>query len=137
MITIADLIQADTIKLIFPNSQGDNPIDMFDDPECIKSWMFYQYPAYQFNFSCQEIVVGLVKLTKNLFVLASVEEVLGKINVTEGKGYTSATVAQYDDYRGRLIIKYDNRGTQLKRDFKELAKDMEVYELLPKASRLF
>lgn len=137
MIRLDKLIKADTVKLIFPNDVGENPLDEFDKEENIKTWMFYQYPNYQFNFKEGEVVIGLVKLTKDLFVLASVEEVKEKINVIEGKGYNSITLPEYEDYRGRLIIKFENKATQLKRNFTEVCEDSEVYALLSQSEKVF
>jgi hypothetical protein len=113
--------------------------DVWDPIEFYKNGDFQtmlngQYHNYSKNKSYKEgqINIGLVRLKeKDQWLLFHIGLVTKDLNKFNGVGYEYQTLAQYEKYFGRLVLKYKNTSQNMVRLATSVMNQCEVHQILP------
>lgn len=110
-----------------------NPMEFFKDAD-FDTLLSGQYWNYRKNKSYKEgqITIGFIRLNeKDSWLLFHVGRVTKDLNRLDGVGYEYETLAEYEKYFGRLIIKFKNRSQAMIRLATSVIHQCEVHQILP------
>ncbi|WP_018143803.1 GIY-YIG nuclease family protein [Alloscardovia criceti] len=137
MIKLNDLLrlteeQASIAKVRFNKYNGyENPIDIFkSNPDLInKQWLYWRNTNGYFRVG--EIAICLVQISRDYWLLTTVDNVDNELGVYNGINYTGTPMNEHKGYFGRTIIKFHKSFQQSVRYFNSVADELEVSQILP------
>lgn len=81
-------------------------------------------------FKVGEIAMSLVQLSRNTWLLSTIKEVTRELGVTHGINYEGTEIEKYEQFYGRVIIKY-HKGEQAQvRRLSSIINELEVLQVL-------
>lgn len=94
--------------------------------------MYWNYEKKR-SFRSGQITVGFIPLKgrKNQYLLFHVGRIIKDLNILQGVGYEFETLAEYEKYFGRLIIRYKNKSQNMVRKAESVIEQCEVFQILP------
>ncbi|TXH59072.1 MAG: GIY-YIG nuclease family protein [Bacteroidia bacterium] len=114
--------------------QNWNPIELFKNGD-ISTMLKGQYWNYtkKKSYKAGQITIGLVKIKPNedLWLLFHIGKVTKDLNILNGIGYEYQSVAEYEKYVGRLVIKFKNKAQTMIRNAHSVIEDCYVSQILP------
>ena len=120
------------VKIKFNQSNGFvDPMEVFkQNPEEVNTqWLFWRNKSRYFNVG--QIAVCLLKLSYDTWLLTSIKKVTKELDVLEGINYEGVELPQYEQYYGRVIIKFKKSFMAQGRFYKDLHKELVVQQILP------
>ena len=138
-IKLNDILKLDNVSnvkirfnLMF--DQNWNPIELFKNGD-LSTMLKGQYWNYNKNksYKAGQITIGLVKIKPNedLWLLFHIGQVTKDLNILNGVGYEYQTVAAYEKFVGRLVIKFKNKAQTMIRNAHSVIEDCYVSQILP------
>jgi hypothetical protein len=127
---ILRLTDLENVKIRF-NKQNDgyDPIKLFKErSKRLYDGQFWNY-SYK-SFQEGQIVIGFVRIAKDKWLLFDISKITKDLNTYDSVGYEYETLAEYEKYFGRLVIKYHNTSQNLIRFAKSVIGECEVSEIL-------
>lgn len=95
-----------------------SPLDEYKlNPEVVNNdWFLYKPPSGKKYFNDGDIAMNFIPLEKNTWLLTSVKRIVKNLDVTNDIGYEAIVISEYEQYFGRLIIKFHKyfKGTVIK-----------------------
>lgn len=114
--------------------QNWNPIELFKNGD-IQVMLNGQYWNYNKNKSYKngQITVGLVKIkpNENNWLLFHIGKITKDLNIQNGVGYEYETLAEYEKYFGRIIVRFKNKSQNMVRRAESVLDDCEIAQILP------
>lgn len=110
-----------------------NPIELFENNE-EKTLLDGQYWNYSKRKSFVEgqTTVGFIKISSSTdeWLLFHIGRVTKDLNVQNGVGYEFETIAKYNKYCGRLVVRFKNKSQNMVRKAESVINECEVVKLL-------
>ena len=120
------------IRLNYPVDDY-NPVEAFrsGEHESLLKGQYWNYPKNR-SFKCGQITIGLLKLkTRDTWLLFHIGRITKDLNKFNDVGFEHESLAEYDKYCGRLIVRYKNQAQNLIKLATSMMKDCEVAQILP------
>lgn len=139
-IKLNDILRLDDIentKIRFLTGRDDygwDPLGAFkdNDLENLYSGMYWNYTNKSFQEGQTALGFARIESDGDLWLLFHVGKVTKDLNIFKsGPAYEYETLAKYEKYFGRLIIKYHNQSQQMIRIANTVIDECEVYKILP------
>lgn len=133
---ILKLDNLDNVKIRFNLMFRDNwnPIEIFknDASDILMEGQYWNYKTKK-SYKNGQITLGFIRINNsdNLWLLFHVGKIIKDLNILNGVGYEYETLAEYEKYFGRLIIKFKNKSQTMIRLAKSVINDCEVVQILP------
>lgn len=136
-ILLQDLLKLSTddsenAKIRFMQHNGaEEPMDVYiNNPELVNNrWLFWRTTQRYFNVG--QIALGLLKLSKDTWLLTTIKRVTEELNLTDGINYRGEEIDEYSSLFGRVIIKYKKRHTSQGVFYNGYADRLVVQQILP------
>ena len=129
LLQISDLSDL-KIRMLTTYSNTTNPLDFFrsNNKEELMKWLFWNYSKKSFKVG--ETVIGLLRLDGDRWLLFNISKVTKDLNTFSGPGFEYETVAQYQQYFGRVIVEYKNKAQTLIRKASGMLNDCTVAQII-------
>lgn len=112
---------------------GDwNPIEIFKDKNSqrLLDGHYWNYESKK-SYKEGQTTVGLIKIKGDLWLLFHIGRITKDLNILNGIGYEYETLADYEKYFGRVIVRYKNQSQTMIRLANSVINDCEVEQILP------
>ena len=120
------------LKLNINNGYADPLEEYKKDPNQINiNWILWHKKKRYFHTG--NIAICLLYLADDRWLLTTIKRIEKELDVTDAIGYEADEMKEYEQYFGRLIIKYHNAKRSIGRTYESLLNLLEVIELLPVA----
>lgn len=133
---ILNLRNLDKVKIRFNLmfEHNWNPIEIFKngDLHIMLNGHYWNYGNRK-SYKEGQITIGLVRIkpNENLWLLFHIGKITKDLNVLNNVGYEYEGLTEYQKYLGRLIVKFDNKATNMIRNAESVIEDCEVAQILP------
>lgn len=109
----------------------DDPMDKYkENPDVVnEEWLFWRRKKKYFRIG--EIAICMLKLSNDNWLLTTIKKVTKDRNIYEGINYEGKELKEYAKYYGRVIVKYHKKNRSQVMYYGNIAKDMEVQQILP------
>jgi len=109
----------------------EDPMELYlKDPEIVNSqWLFWR--TKQRYFKVGQIAVCLLKLSSDTWLLTTIKRITKELDVLNGINYEGQELDEYQQYYGRVIIKYHKTAQTQGINYATISSDLEVLQLLP------
>ena len=124
--------ESSNVKVRFNQHDGYNdPMDLYlSNPEIVNSqWLFWRNKQRFFNVG--QIAICLMKLSNDEWLLTTIKRVTKELNVTNGINYLGEELKEYEQYFGRVKIKYHRTSQSQGMYYNTVRDELEVLEILP------
>ena len=124
--------ESSNAKVRFNQHDGhDDPMDLYlRNPEIVNSqWLFWRNKQRFFNVG--QIAICLMKLSNDEWLLTTIKRVTQELDVTNGINYIGEELEEYEQYFGRVKIKYHRTSQAQGMFYNTVRDDLEVLEILP------
>lgn len=120
------------LKLNIDNGYTDPLEEYQKDPDQINvNWFLWHNQRRYFHTG--NIAICLLYLNDDKWLLTTIKLIKRELDVTDTVGYEADEMEEYEQYFGRLIIKYHNTKRSMGRTYESLFDELEVIEVLPVA----
>lgn len=119
-------------KIRFMQHNGaEEPMDVYiNNPELVNNrWLFWR--TTQRYFSVGQIALGLLKLSKDTWLLTTIKRVTEELNITDGINYRGEEIGEYSSFFGRVVLKYKKSHTAQGVFYSRYADRLVVQQILP------
>ena len=108
-----------------------NPMELYlKDPEIVNTqWLFWR--TKQRYFKVGQIAVCLLKLSPDTWLLTTIKRITKELDVLNGINYEGQELDEYQQYYGRVIIKYHKTAQTQGINYPTISSELEVLQLLP------
>lgn len=138
-ILINDILQIPTadvknvrLKLNIDNGYTDPLEEYKSNPDKINvDWFLWHNQRRYFHEG--NVAICLLYLYDDKWLLTTVKKINKELDVTDGIGYHASEIDEYEQYYGRLVIKYHNTKRSMGRTYESLMDELEILEILPVA----
>ena len=120
------------VKVRFNQHNGaEDPMDLYlSDPEIVNTrWLFWRTKQRFFNVG--QIVICLLKLSSDTWLLTTIKRITKELGVLDGINYEAEELEAYQQYYGRIIIKYHKAVQAQSMFYATVTDELEVLQLLP------
>ena len=124
--------ESSNVKVRFNQHDGYNdPMDLYlSNPEIVNSqWLFWRNKQRFFNVG--QIAICLMKLSNDEWLLTTIKRVTKELDVTNGINYLGEELKEYEQYFGRVKIKYHRTSQSQGMYYNTVRDELEVLEILP------
>ena len=131
LLRIPDL-ESSNVKVRFNQHDGYNdPMDLYlSNPEIVNSqWLFWRNK--QRFFKVGQIAICLMKLSNDEWLLTTIKRVTKELDITNGINYLGEELKEYEQYFGRVKIKYHRTSQSQGMYYNTVRDELEVLEILP------
>ena len=120
------------IKIKFNQHNGyTNPMDLYkaNPDEINHQWLFWRKEKRYFNVG--DIAICLLKLSNDTWLLTTIKKVTKEFNVLEGVNYEGEELKEFEQYYGRVIVKYHKTHQTQSRHYETVKDKLKVIQILP------
>lgn len=120
------------IKIKFNQHNGyDNPMDLYKaNPDVINhQWLFWRKKKRYFDVG--DIAICLLKLSSDTWLLTTIKKVTKEFNVSVGINYEGEEIKEYEQFFGRVIVKYHKAHQTQLRIYNTIKNKLIVAQILP------
>lgn len=136
-IMLEDLLHIPTeeianVKVRFNQHNGsDDPMELYiREPEIVNTrWLLWRTKQRFFNVG--QIVICLLKLSSDTWLLTTIKRITKELGVLDGINYEAEELKEYQQYYGRVIIKYHKTVQAQSMFYATVSNELEVLQLLP------
>ena len=124
--------ESSNVKIRLNQHDGyDDPMDVYlRNPDIVNSqWLFWRNKQRFFNVG--QIAICLMKLSNDEWLLTTIKRVTKELDVTNGVNYIGEELEEYQQYFGRVKIKYHRTSQSQGMFYNTVRDDLEVLEILP------
>lgn len=121
-----------SIKIKFNQYNGYvNPMDSYkENPEEVNNrWLFWRNKKRYFNVG--DIAVCFLKLSNDTWLLTTIKKVTAEFNVLNNVNYDGIELKEYEQFFGRVIVKYHKSLRTQSLLYKTIADELTVVQILP------
>lgn len=127
-----DDAELDNTKIKFNQWNGEtDPMKEYKrDPDMINNqWLFWREEQRYFNVG--QNAVCFLKLTYDTWLLTTIKKVTRELGVTKGINYEGEEIERFQQYFGRVIVKYQKSQRTQGMLAKSVINKLEVVQILP------
>lgn len=121
----------DVVKIRFlqSHSEGGNPLELFNTKrEEMRGWLLWNYSKKSFKQG--NVVIGFVRLGRDMWLLFDVVKITKYLNVHHGVGYEAEPLRDYSKFVGRVIVRFKNKSQNLIRNVESVIDQCSVAQIL-------
>lgn len=113
------------------NEQYGDPMQLYlENPEIVNTeWLLHRTANKVFKVG--QIVISLLKLSKDNFLLTTVKEIIEDLDVKNGVNYEGKELEEYRKFYGRVIINYHKDYQTNVRSYQDILGSLVVNQILP------
>ena len=126
-----DAAEVPNVRVKFNISNGyDDPLDLYktNPDEVNVTWFLWHDDRRYFNVG--QTAICLLKLRGDQWLLTTIKKITRLLDVTDGVGYDAVEVKEYEQYFGRLVVKYHNPCRTMGRKYENVMDELEVVQIL-------
>lgn len=122
------------VKIRFNQFNGvENPLDVYiRNPETVNT-KFFLWRTKQRYFSEGQIAVCLLKLSEDMWLLATIKKITKELNVFDGINYEGEELQEYKPFFGRVMNKFHKTLQSQGVYYETVYQQLEVNQILPTA----
>lgn len=109
----------------------ENPMEEYKkNPDIVNNqWLFWRGKSKYFKVG--QIAICLLKLSEDNWLLTTIKRVTKDHDIYNGINYEGIELEEYQQYYGRLIIKYHKQKRSQGIYYKNIFEEMEIQQILP------
>lgn len=126
-----DAAEVPNVRVKFNIYNGyDDPLDLYktNPDEVNVTWFLWHDDRRYFNVG--QTAICLLKLRGDQWLLTTIKKITRLLDVTDGVGYDADEVKEYEQYFGRLVVKYHNPCRTMGRKYENVMDELEVVQIL-------
>lgn len=120
------------IKIKFNQHNGfSDPMDLYkaNPDEINNQWLFWRNKMRYFDVG--DIAVCFLKLSNETWLLTTIKKVTKELNVLNNINYEGKELKEYEQFFGRVIVKYHKSHQTQLRHYKSIKDKLIVIQILP------
>ena len=120
------------IKIKFNQHNGfSDPMDLYkaNPDEINNQWLFWRNKMRYFDVG--DIAVCFLKLSNETWLLTTIKKITRELNVLNNINYEGEELKEYEQFFGRVIVKYHKSHQTQLRHYKSIKDKLIVIQILP------
>lgn len=111
----------------------EHPLDVFKrDPELVnRDWLLWKPDSGERYFAVGNIAINLIPIGCDEWLMTTIQKITEDIDISNGIGYESEPVSEYECYFGRVVLKCHKSHRRTVVYYGTVADSLEVLKILP------